>query len=114
MSSSAADRADTGGPEDWLRSKGLIQADEFILGIEIWAGEGPSFRTDSISIHFLLVKGTFDTVRQMMGSTRGTIPTNRVTTSIGVAEFIRLFKRFNVCLSPEGVLDGKKYEHTQA
>jgi hypothetical protein len=109
--STAADRADKGGPDDWLRNKGLIQPGEFVLGIEIWAGENPGVHRDPISVQFLLVNGTFDSVNEQLKSERGPIRVTRVSADIGIAEFMGLFKRFSICLSPGGMLDERNYDY---
>ncbi|HKO20816.1 MAG TPA: hypothetical protein VJU82_18220 [Acidobacteriaceae bacterium] len=63
----AADRADgKSGPEDWLKKKGLMKGDEFVLGIELYSGENPGVHRDSITVHFLLVPGSFDSAEQMV------------------------------------------------
>ncbi|HET7620437.1 MAG TPA: hypothetical protein VFK39_00915 [Gemmatimonadaceae bacterium] len=111
--SAAADRADRGGPEEWLRSKGLAQPDEFVLGIEVWAGENAGVHRDPVSVHFVLVTGTFDSVEPKVRSARGTVRTTRVSAEMSIAEFMGLFKRFSVSISPKGMLDGKRYEYTE-
>ncbi|MEX2109069.1 MAG: hypothetical protein WD802_00500 [Gemmatimonadaceae bacterium] len=113
VGSSAADRAGIGGPEDWLRERKLMQSDDFVLGIEIWAGENDGVHRDPITVHFLLVKGSFDSAKETIGSSSRRVPVRRVTVDIGVAEFMGLFKRFSVAISPGGMLNDKTYEYTE-
>lgn len=109
--SSAADRADRGGPEEWLRGKGLMQNDEFVVGIELWVGENPGVHRDPIAVHFLLTKGGFDSVKETITKTSGAFATRRVTQDMPVAEFMGLFKRFSVTLSPGGMLSDRSYSY---
>jgi hypothetical protein len=111
--SSAADRADKGGPEDWLRSKNLMKPAEFVLGVDIWAGENPGVHYDPITVHFLLTTGSFDSVKQSIASDSGVVAVRRVTTEMGVADFMGLFKRFSVYLSPGGMLNDRNYSYTE-
>ena len=111
VGSSAADRADKGGPEDWLLSKKLKQLDEFVIGIEVWAGENPGVHRDPVTVQFLLVQGGFDSVKDTMKNSAGPISTRRVPRDMSMAEFMGLFKRFSICLSPGGMLNGKRLEN---
>lgn len=112
IGSSAADRADKGGPEDWLRSKGLMHSGEFVVGIEVWAGENRGAHRDPITVHFLLTQGSFDSVKESIARTSDAFATRRITTEMPVAEFFGLFKRFSICLSPGGMLSDKRYSYT--
>jgi hypothetical protein len=110
VGTAAADRADgKNGPEDWLRNKGLMTADEFVLGIEIWSGENPGVYRDPLSVHFLITPGGYDSTEKMIADTSGEVPVRRITVEMKIAEFMGLFKRFSVCLSPGGMLTDKKY-----
>lgn len=111
--SSAADRADKGGPEDWLRSKGLMRPGDFVVGIELSARENRGIHRDPITVHFLLTPGSFDSVKESIAITSGAVATRRITTEIPVAEFFGLFKRLSICLSPGGMLSDKRYSYTE-
>lgn len=108
---SAADRADKNGPEEWLRGKGLMQDAEFIIGIEVWAGENRGVHREPITVHFLLTKGSFDSVKDAVAKTSGPFATRRVTEQMPVAEFMGLFKRLSVTLSPGGMLSDRSYSY---
>lgn len=108
----AADRPDgKSGPEDWLKKKGLMNADEFVLGIELYSGESPGVHRDPVTVHFLLVPGAFDSAKEMVGKSSAAVQTRRVTVDMKLAEFMGLFKRFSVCVSPGGMLSGKRYKY---
>lgn len=111
IGSSAADRADGDGPGDWLRAKGLMPPDEFVVGIKVWVGENRGAHRDPITVHFLLTPGSFDSVKESIATTSGAFATRRVTAEMPVAEFFGLFKRFSICLSPGGMLSDKRYSY---
>ena len=111
--SSAADRADRGGPEDWLRGKGLAQSDDFVIGVEVWAGENHGAHQDPITVHFLLMKGSFDSAKASVSSASGPVDVRRVTAEMPASQFLGLFKRFSICLSPGGMLSDKPYSYVE-
>lgn len=109
---SAADRADRSDADDWLLSKGLKTKDEFLLGIELFAGESHGVHKDPVYVHFLLTTaGDYDTVKAMVDSTPSPIPVRRVDIQMPLLEFFGLFKRFSITLSPRGMLEGKDYSY---
>jgi hypothetical protein len=110
----AADRADgNGGPENWLKARGLMTADEFILGIDIWVGENRAgAHEDPITANFLIVPGAHDEAEKMV-KTSGDIRARQVTVDVTIAEFLGLFKRFSVAFSPDGMLTDKSVTITE-
>jgi hypothetical protein len=112
--SAAADRADKDGPEGWLEKKHLMKSGEFILGIEVDAGENHGVHRDPVTVHFFLVKGSFDSAQNDLSRASGPVPTRRVTVDIPIADFMGLFKRFSVTLSPQGMLHEKAYSFSEA
>ena len=52
--SAAADRADRGNADDWLKNNGLKQEGEFLLGITLYVGENHGKHEDLIYAEFLL------------------------------------------------------------
>lgn len=109
---SAADRADKGGANDWLVKNGLKNEGEFLLGIELFVGENHGVHRDPVHISFLLATaGNYDTVKNMVDSTSGPIPVRRIAVEMPIAEFFGFFKRFSITLSPGEMLEGKDYSH---
>jgi hypothetical protein len=110
----AADRADQKGADDWLEKKGLKQADEFLLGIELWVGENHGTHKDPVSVHFLLVtSGGHGNVKSMLEATRGPVDVRRVSQEMPISEFFSLFKRFSVCISPFELLTGREFKYVE-
>lgn len=110
--SSASDRADKGDADDWLVARGLKNAGEFLLGIELYAGESHGVHRDPVNVRFLLAtSGSYDTVKTMIDATPGPIPVRRVDDQMPLVEFFGLFKRFSITLSPGGMLEGKDYTY---
>lgn len=109
---SSADRADMNGAGNWLESRGLKKPGEFILGIELEIGENHGVHKDPVCVHFLLVTvDGYDSVKAMLDATQEPVDVRRVSVDMPVTEFLALFKRFNVCLSPYGMLDHREYRY---
>ena len=111
---SAADRADKNGLENWLTEKKYKKPDEFLLGIDIYIGENHGKHTDPIYVDFLLTSlGGHDSVKAMIDSTRGPIEVRKVPVEMDLYEFFSLFKRFSVALSSSGMLDGRDFTYAE-
>lgn len=99
---------------DWLEDKGLIDENEFILGITMDTRENRGTFKDPVHVSFLLTEPRDrDTVESMVMSSQGPIELRRVRVEMKLEEFISLFKRFNIALSPYGILDKKEYSYTE-
>jgi len=110
---SAADRADQRGADEWLEKKGLKQPGEFLLGIELVVGENHGAHKDPVHVHFLLVTSDgHDNVKSMLEVTQGPVDIRRVSEDMPISEFLGLFKRFSVCLSPYSLLDGRQFRYS--
>ncbi|MBL0889489.1 MAG: hypothetical protein IBJ19_02650 [Gemmatimonadaceae bacterium] len=107
----SADRADGSGPEEFLKQRGLLSTGEFIVGIDTWAGENPGRHQDPVTVNFLLTEGAYDSVSAKLAKSSSPLPVRRVAVDIGIAEFLGLFKRFSVCLSPNGMLTDRSYSY---
>lgn len=111
---SSADRADKRDANEWLEKKGLKQPGEFLLGIELLVGENHGVHKDPVHVHFLLVKlAGYDNVKLMLEATQGPVDVKRISEQMPIAEFLSLFKRFSVCLSPDGLLDGRQFRYSE-
>ena len=112
--SAAADRADRGNADDWLKNNGLKQEGEFLLGITLYVGENHGKHEDLIYAEFLLASaGDHDNVQSMINENAGPILVRRVKKEMPLAQFFGLFKRFSVHLSSHGMLEGKDYTYVE-
>ncbi|MBP6897040.1 MAG: hypothetical protein KBC94_21700 [Pseudacidovorax sp.] len=108
---SAADSADKGDAKDWLKSKGLIKDDEFLLGITLSAGESHGTHRDPVHVEFLLATPSdHDNVQEKINSANGPVDVRCVKLEMALLEFFGLFKRFSIYLSAHGMLDGYGYQ----
>ncbi|WP_313140347.1 hypothetical protein [Stenotrophomonas sp.] len=111
--SSAADRADKSDATDWLKARGLMGEDEFLVGYDVHVspvlfGAGNNV---AISTTFLLAKAQgLDNFAEVVKAS-GPIPLRRVQQDLTPNEFFSLFKRFNITLSSGGVLEGREYTY---
>lgn len=109
----SADRADRNGPEEFLKGRRLMKDEEFVLGIDLWAGENPGKHQDPVTVHFLLAQGGFDTVHAQVSASSAPFKVRRISVDIPIAEFMGLFKRVSICLSPDGMLTDKSYSYPE-
>jgi len=108
----AADRADQNDAEHWLEKSGKKKADEFLVGIEIWAGENHGKHKDPVSVTFLLASlPDHDTVQGQI-KTGKPLQVRRVREDMNLVEFFGLFKRFSVAISNHGMLTGLEYTYS--
>lgn len=106
---SAADEADVANARKWLEDRGLMKEGDFLLGIEMSVGENHNKHTDPVYVAFNLVQiAEYENVGAMLNSTNGPVPVRRITQQMTVAEFLGMFKRFNVTLSPDRLLEGRE------
>lgn len=106
----AADDADSLALQKHLESKGLIQPGEFLIATSLWVGEG------SVFAHVYLFKGSESAkdTKKALASLNGAIPVREITLPLKLAEFLGLFKRFNVMLTWNGLnLSGREYYATE-
>lgn len=109
----AADRADQDDPERWLIKQGKKKPDEFLVGIEIWAGENHGKHKDPISVTFLLAAlPDHDTVLGKIGTGKP-LPVRKVREDMALVDFFGLFKRFSVSISNHGMLTDREYIYTE-
>jgi hypothetical protein len=107
---SAADNADKTGMNQWLEQKGHKLDDEFLIGVEIIAGESHGEHKDPVSVEFLLVQlAGFENVEAKFNSTPGPVELKSVSVDMPIVEFLGLFKRFNIALSRSNMLNGREF-----
>lgn len=96
---------------EFLKGRKLIEDGEFILGIDLWTGENLGKHQIPVTVHFLLTRGGFDSAQAEVSTASGPIKVRRISIDIGMPEFMGLFKRFSICLSPDGMLTDKSYSY---
>lgn len=100
----AADKADAGKFTKWLKEKQLINDDEFVLGVSMSAGGNQ----DPVDVDFYVRKlnGT-QTVPEVLEAPGGSIELRHINVDMNISDFLALFKRFEITLSPKGMLENK-------
>lgn len=106
----AADKADKNSPLKWLKDKGLINEGELILGISMYAGENHGSHKDPVYVTFLVsdLKG-YDNIPEMMEASAGSMQVREIRVDMNIIDFFALFKRFEVTLSTNGMMEGQMY-----
>lgn len=112
---SAADDADNFSPRTWLTDNGHADADDVLVGVAMSVGENYGQHKDPVYVEFLLVSlEGHDNIQSKLDAGDDPIEVKRVRVDMNVADFLALFKRFNVALSLKtglggpGVLDGRE------
>ncbi|MCC5884777.1 MAG: hypothetical protein JJU25_19330 [Halomonas sp.] len=107
--SSAADRADMTDAAKWLKDNGHI-TDEFVVGISMWTGENHGAHRDPVSVKFL-VSGLngYDNIPEMLQASGESIQVKEISVDMNIADFLALFKRLEITLSNDGLIEGKTY-----
>lgn len=110
LGSVAADRADGISPSQWLANKELINEGEFVVGISMYTGENHGSHQDPVYATFLVtdLKG-YDTVPEMIDSIDGPIQVRKIDVDMNLTDFFALFKRFEVTISTNGMMEGNQY-----
>ena len=110
--SSAADSADVGRMSKWLEENGYKEDDEFLLGIKMFAGENHGEHKDPVFVEFLFsTPGDYENVKTMIESSKGAIEVRSVKVDMSLTEFFGLFKRFDITLSKDSMLEGLEYHY---
>lgn len=107
----SADRNDNHSMDKLLKEKGLIQPGEFLIGIEMWSGEvHKQTQDDTVYVTALVTKAEgYDNVKAAVDS--GTpLPVRKIRMDMHLNEFFGLFKRFEICISSGGLIDGREIE----
>ena len=85
-------------------------SDEFLVGIVVSVGENHGSHEDPVFVEFLpTTGGDSHTVKSKAESIEDAVDVKRVRDRVNLTDFFRLFKRFEISISPRGMLSGKKY-----
>ena len=107
----SADEAHPESVHDLLTKMGLIKDDEFLLSVSFFAGEG-SF---AVCAHIFEASGELADVEKYLADHSGPIPVREVRFEITPAEFLELFKDFNVVLTWDSAkLEAREYSAHRA
>lgn len=107
--SAAADRADMADAGKWLKDKGHID-DEYVVGISMWAGENHGTHKDPVRVKFLVSSlNGYDNIPEMLQASKEPLQLREIRVDMNIADFLGLFKRFEITLSNGGLIEGKTY-----
>jgi len=104
--SCSADRADNSDASDWLTKNGYLNKNEFVVGIKMFTGENHGEHRDPVIVTFLI---TSEVGLAALHKNSDEYKIRQVSVDMNIHEFLALFKRFEVCLSPSSCLEGKEY-----
>ena len=110
----SADRHDDYDLNSYLLEKELIQETDFVVGVEFSTAE-VSTRTleEDLYVTVYVVEHTdgYDTVAERIAK-EVPLPVRCVRVQIPPLDFFGLFKRFEVAISPGGLIDGKDISYS--
>ena len=110
--SSAADSADQNGPSDWLKDNGHINDGEFLLGVTMFAGENHGVHEDPVYVEFLIATpGDYENVKSIIEGSTCPIEVRSIKIDMTLNQFMGLFKRFDITLSRDSMLEGREYHY---
>ncbi|ELB2804792.1 hypothetical protein ACOGST_004696 [Vibrio alginolyticus] len=106
----AADEATHSDATSWLREHQHISTDEFVVGISVRIGENHGEHKDPVSVKFLVtdLKG-YTNIPEMLEGESNNLVVKKLRFDFSIAEFLALFKRLEITLSNNGILEGKQY-----
>ena len=100
----AADDADVGRLDGFLRETGLIADGEFLLGVEIYVGENHEGQVKPPNVHALIFNGrNFDNIATELADIDGPIPVRRARVDVSLNHLLGLFKRVSVNIGRRGL-----------
>jgi hypothetical protein len=110
----AADRGDRKTIDHWLDARSLLQQGELVCGISLSIGENHGEEVvNPVSVSIYLAKASsIDSLCEHISFISGPLAVRRVETVMTFPEFLSLFKRLSLTLSPtksgtlQGILEG--------
>jgi hypothetical protein len=110
----AADRGDRETIDHWIDARNLLQQGELVCGISLSIGEnhGEEIVNPVSVIIYLAEANSIVSLCEQITSINGPLAVRRVETVMTFPEFISLFKRLSLTLSPtkfgtlQGILEG--------
>ena len=106
----AVDNADMINATSWLKKNKYIKDDESLIGISMWAGENHKKYDKLLSVTFLVKElGGNKTIPDIINDSNETLNVKKVKVDMNIIDFMALFKRLEITLSPDGMLEGIEY-----
>ena len=110
----AADRGDRETIDHWLNARNLLQQGELVCGISLSIGENHGEEVvNPVKVSIYLAESTaIDSLCEQINTISGPLAVRRVETVMTFPEFLSLFKRLSLTLSPtkfgtlQGILEG--------
>lgn len=102
----AADNSDVLSVSRWLKEEGHLGEDESVVGISMSVGENQGKHEDPVYVRFLVLN--YDEYQSVIR--KNPIPVKVIDLEMAIADFLALFKRFEVAISDNGELDGREFE----
>jgi hypothetical protein len=110
----AADRATNIDARQWLVNNGHMTSEYFVIGIKMYVGENHGEHTDPVSVTFLISElNGYESIPAMIEASDDNLPVKELHLEMNIADFLALFKRFEVTLSAGGILEGNTYLATE-
>ena len=110
----AADRADMTDAGKWLEDNGHISSEEFVIGISMWTGDNHGQHIDPVSVKFLISElNNHENIPAMIEASGENLQVKVLRLDMNIADFFALFKRFEITLSNNGLLEGKDYSEIE-
>lgn len=108
---SAADDHDRLDMRHYLEGQGLLKGGEQIVGIEMFSGEvHKETQDEKIYVTVLVAEAKeTQTIKEMVNAGE-ILRVRKISIHLHLNEFFGLFKRFELCISRYGMLDGRDYE----
>lgn len=104
LGTAAADRADQNDLHDYLKNKGLIKDDEFLLSTSLWVGDNHGGKVGFVAVTAYLFEAVgYENMKAALDAIKGPIPVRTVNLEVTLEEFFGFFKRFEVFLTPNGL-----------
>lgn len=93
----------------YLEEKGLIHPGETLVGISMWSGEVHKRTQDGTVYVTALVTNAagYENVKAAVDS-GNPLQVRRIRLDMHLNEFFGLFKRFEICISSYGLIDGRE------
>jgi len=103
----AADDSDQESINSWIRENYNVKDDEYIVGLEFFAGESHGEHLDPINVQILLLTlENNETIQDVLDRISGPIQLRAIEKEINLLDFYSLFKRFSISMSKTvGMLD---------
>ena len=107
----AADMPDRKSVQKLLEGNGLLGENEHVIGINMSVGESYSIHKDPVYVEFLVIEleAGVKNIPEKINSIGEPVPLRRIRDDMNIADFLALFKRFQVSISNAGDLDNVKY-----